>query len=137
MTYDDLLSRLDGVRRYGSERAIARCPAHEDRDPSMSIARGDDGRVLLHCFGGCDVYEICSALGIELADLFPDKPSATKPVRLALAQALRLLRTESLVVLIAGEKIARGEPLLPDDRNRLAQAVRVVREVEEHVYGNP
>jgi putative DNA primase/helicase len=32
---------------------VARCPAHVDRTPSLSIREADDGRLLLHCFAGC------------------------------------------------------------------------------------
>jgi hypothetical protein len=49
------------------------CPSHKDNRPSLSIKEGDDGRILLYCFGGCSVQEICSALGIQLKDLFPNK----------------------------------------------------------------
>ena len=48
----------------------ARCPAHEDHQPSLSIREGDDGRVLLKCFAGCPVEAIVAALGLTLADLF-------------------------------------------------------------------
>jgi len=48
----------------------AKCLAHDDENPSLSIAEGDDGRVLLHCHAGCTVDEICSALSISKADLF-------------------------------------------------------------------
>lgn len=70
MTLDDLLSRLDSVRQRGN-RWAARCPAHADRTPSLSISEGDKG-LLLRCFAGCPLEEICSALGIRLADLFFD-----------------------------------------------------------------
>ena len=40
---DLLLSRLDGVRQSG-ERYVARCPAHQDKSPSLSLSRGKDGR---------------------------------------------------------------------------------------------
>jgi CHC2 zinc finger len=50
---------------------IARCPAHEDRSPSLSIAEGADGRILLHCFGQCTTQAVCASLGLTLADLFP------------------------------------------------------------------
>ena len=50
----------------------ARCPAHEDHRASLSIHAGDDGRVLLHCFAGCAPEAIVSAIGITLADLFPE-----------------------------------------------------------------
>lgn len=69
---ETLLGRLEGVRRAG-HGFVARCPAHEDRQASLSVAEGDDGRVLLNCFAGCDTDAICAALGLTLADLFPPK----------------------------------------------------------------
>jgi hypothetical protein len=70
---DRLLEALDGVRAAGNEKWIARCPAHEDRSPSLSIGIGDDGRVLVHCFAGCSTQDIVSAVRLEVRDLFsPD-----------------------------------------------------------------
>jgi hypothetical protein len=43
------------------------------RSPSLSIRELDDGRVLVHDFGGCDVGDILAALGLTLTDLFPDR----------------------------------------------------------------
>jgi hypothetical protein len=62
-----VLDRLEHVRctRKGW---IARCPAHEDRHPSPSVGVGDDGRILLHCFAGCEVQTVVAALGLEMAD---------------------------------------------------------------------
>src|SRR5690242_8949273 len=72
MTYlDDILGRLKAVKRSRSGWT-ARCPAHEDRRPSLSVREGDEGRILLHCFAGCTVEAIVAALGLELSDLFPD-----------------------------------------------------------------
>jgi hypothetical protein len=68
---DVVLERLTAVRRAGS-RWTARCPAHADRHPSLSVAEGDDGRVLLKCFVGCTVEAIVAALGLEMHDLFTD-----------------------------------------------------------------
>ena len=48
-----------------------RCPAHEDRSPSLSVGIGDDGRVLLRCQAGCSTDAVVAALGLELAQLFP------------------------------------------------------------------
>ncbi|HKY96350.1 MAG TPA: AAA family ATPase [Gemmatimonadaceae bacterium] len=69
MTISEILSRLDGVRKNGHGYS-ARCPAHDDRKPSLSVSEGDDGRVLLKCFAGCDVDAICSAMGVNVRDLF-------------------------------------------------------------------
>lgn len=48
---------------------MAKCPAHEDRSPSLSIREGD-GKVLLHCFAGCSLEAICNAAKIAIPDLF-------------------------------------------------------------------
>ncbi len=65
MTIETVLSKLEGVKRAG-EGWIARCPAHDDRTPSLSI-READGGVLLHCFAGCTYEQIGGALGPEPA----------------------------------------------------------------------
>lgn len=69
---DRVLSRLEGVKRHGA-RWAARCPAHDDRHPSLSVALGDDGAVLLHCFCGCSVDAITGALDLKARDLFPQR----------------------------------------------------------------
>lgn len=56
----------------------ARCPAHEDRKPSLSIGEGDDGRALLRCHTGCSPEAVCGALGLRLADLMPEHQRAVK-----------------------------------------------------------
>jgi hypothetical protein len=67
-----LLAKLSGMRRSGSGWS-ARCPAHDDRRASLSIAEGDDGRVLLKCHAGCSTAAVLRAVGLELRDLFPPK----------------------------------------------------------------
>ena len=66
---DILLSQLHDFKRRGAGY-IARCPAHDDKEASMSISSGEDGRVLLKCFAGCKVEDIVSALDLKMADLF-------------------------------------------------------------------
>ncbi|MFZ5702694.1 MAG: hypothetical protein ACOY4P_15220 [Pseudomonadota bacterium] len=67
MTVADLLPRLAGVRKTNKGWS-ARCPAHPDRSPSLSIAEGERG-ILLHCHAGCDTDAVCAALGLTLTDL--------------------------------------------------------------------
>jgi putative DNA primase/helicase len=64
-----LLNGLDGVRRSGAGW-MARCPAHEDRQASLSVTAGDDGRALLYCHAGCTVEAVTGAAGLATADLF-------------------------------------------------------------------
>jgi AAA domain/Homeodomain-like domain len=70
MNVEAMLSRLLGVRRNGSGwRAL--CPAHADKNPSLSIdVRG--GRILVHCHAGCSQGAVLAALGIETRELFHD-----------------------------------------------------------------
>ena len=64
-----LLERLERVEiRNGSYLAL--CPAHEDREPSLSVGEGDDGRALIKCFAGCTPQHITDALGLQMTDLF-------------------------------------------------------------------
>ena len=70
MTVDALLHRLEGVRSCGRGWK-ARCPAHEDRNPSLSVHEGDRG-ILLRCWAGCSVNEICAAIGMTVRQMFFD-----------------------------------------------------------------
>ena len=54
----------------------ARCPAHDDDRPSLSVHAGDDGRVLLNCHAGCGFADVLTALDLETRDLFPDNGQA-------------------------------------------------------------
>lgn len=53
-----------------------KCPAHDDKNPSLSISEGADGRVLLNCHAGCAIEDITTALCISPKDLFPDSRTA-------------------------------------------------------------
>ena len=66
MTLDDFKDLLEGVR--GNK---ARCPAHDDSTASLTLAEGDDGRILVTCWAGCELRDICDSLGIRMSDLFP------------------------------------------------------------------
>lgn len=64
-----LLERLPNVKRSGAGWA-ARCPAHDDKAPSLSIAEGDNGGAVVNCHAGCAPEAIVAAVGLTLADLF-------------------------------------------------------------------
>jgi hypothetical protein len=66
-----LVDRLERVKQTGPGRWLARCPAHEDRSPSLSIRELGDGRILLHDFGGCEPTAVLDSIGLRMADLFP------------------------------------------------------------------
>ena len=60
MTAECMVRALGG-RRVG-DGWMARCPAHDDRKPSLSLRRADDGRVLVCCHAGCGQERVIAAL---------------------------------------------------------------------------
>jgi len=71
MKIDEVLSYFKNVKQTEPGQWIATCPAHKDERPSLSIAAGENGKVLLHCQGGCDVNDVLGAAGLKASDLFP------------------------------------------------------------------
>ena len=53
------------------------CPAHEDRAPSLSLGYGDHGKILVHCFAGCDPKSVIAAL--QARNLWPMQPMLLRP----------------------------------------------------------
>ena len=76
MTTGEFLDRLDGVHKAGAGH-VAKCPAHPDDKPSLSVSAGADGRILLHCHAGCSAPDIVNSMGLTMSDLMPprDMPS--------------------------------------------------------------
>jgi len=80
MTLHALLDRLDAVRARGHGRWSARCPSHPDRTPSLSVTEGEKG-ILVKCWAGCTLEQIVEALGLNIHDLFYDRPSGRRTNR--------------------------------------------------------
>jgi hypothetical protein len=85
MTANDFLAHLEGVRPRGPGRWTAKCAAHTDKTPSLSITEGERG-ILLRCWAGCSIDEICHSLGIEQRELFFDGLATDPRQRRAAAQ---------------------------------------------------
>lgn len=126
MCAERLLSRLERVRKTGSGRWLACCPAHDDKSPSLSIRELEDGRILLHDFGaGCSAHEIVSAAGLTLSDLFPDRPQLhTKGERrpFPAVDVLRAVAYEALIVVSCSRLMLLGGQLTKHDHERLVLA---------------
>ena len=123
---NNVLSRLE-VRRGKSSQWMARCLAHADKGPSLSVRETPEGAILLHCFAGCEVSEIVAAMGLELCDLYPPKDRPQGAPRkianlLTATQALALLTSEINFCAIAMTNHQRGIELLPSDTERLRLA---------------
>ena len=123
MSIDNLVSRLDGVKETGHGKYIACCPAHEDRSPSLAIKEGDDGRVLLHCFAGCETEDVLTAIGLTFCDLYLEQMGSKhnyKRQRFDARQVLAGVSHEIMVVCLIADRLvpAADEP----DQSRLIVA---------------
>jgi len=126
MNADLLLSKLDRVKRTGPNTWVARCPTRDDKRPSMTIRELDDGRILLHDFGGDAPAEILAAIGLTFSDLYPAKTGNNYlPERrpFPCADSFRAVAFESTIVALAGAAIVAGEPFSLFDKDRLLIAV--------------
>jgi hypothetical protein len=111
MTASALLSKLDGVRRTGENRWLARCPAHDDKHPSLAIRQLADGRVLIHDFAGCAANEVLEAVGLDFDALFPEKtPHGVSRERRPFhaEDVLRAVGEEAGIVAIVAARIFYG-----------------------------
>lgn len=114
-----LLPRLERVRPTGPNRWLARCPAHADRSPSLSVRDLDDGRTLLHCFAGCATAAVLAAVELSLSDLYPPRPATlaklAKPERqpFPAGDILKALAYEvEIVVLASARLLDAGDSIL-------------------------
>ena len=71
-----LTHALDG--RWLGSYGLAKCPAHEDRTPSLAISDGERG-LLWHCHAGCGQAEVLSSLTQK--QLFSARPVASSQIR--------------------------------------------------------
>lgn len=141
-----LLSRLEHLQRSGKGWRAA-CPACGGRSRKLSVGEADDGRVLLHCFGGCEAAAVVQAAGLTIADLFPERLVADTPderrrrQRLARESqwgaALEALDLESAVVLVAAKQLQQGELLSDEDALRFLQAIRRIEAARQVLRDAP
>lgn len=116
MSAQDLIDRLDHCRSTGKNAWVARCPAHDDSSPSLSIREKDDGRVLIHCFAGCGAIAVLDALNLDYDSLFPPNDNYR-------AERRQYSRTvDELVLEIAKADRAAGKRLSQEDKEREAEA---------------
>jgi len=139
-----LLDRLADVRQTGSGRWLARCPAHQDRSPSLSIRELDDGRALLHDFGGCDTEAVLDALGLEMQALFPERLAGSGPAggyapthsRIPARDLLEIISEEVSVVSMIAADFCSKRSISEEDWRRLATAARRIHRARDYCHAH-
>lgn len=87
---DRIRARLSRCTRVGNGWKC-QCPAHDDRENSLKLDRGDEGQALVYCHAGCETARVMAAIGYTLADLYPE--SAESISRNGKQPAHRLIQT--------------------------------------------
>lgn len=145
MTASAIADLLHG-RPVGRGKWMARCPAHNDRSPSLSIREGEAGRVLARCHAGCETEAVLRAAGLRLADLFtgsPPTPSQRRQAaqerarrddearnrRIAHGAACDRVRRLEVIADALGAKLAR----LPDDAPDGNALIRLFHQVQDRI----
>lgn len=114
---DKLLSCLDKVRQVKTNRWLALCPAHPDKNPSLQITETEDGTLLVKCWAGCTTAEVTRAASLEMRDLFPGNKDSNHhlPNRAAVAY-------ERLILRLGQALLREGTELTEEDKQRFALA---------------
>lgn len=93
MSIENITTRLQKVKQTGAGKYLACCPAHEDKSPSLALKELDDGRILIHCFGGCSPVQIMESIGLTLSDLFEEPlEDRIRPLYMAVKEKKQLAK---------------------------------------------
>ena len=113
MTSAEAIAKAICGRRTGT-CWMARCPVHDDREPSLSVRDADDGKVLVRCHAGCDQSAVIAALRARglwengsrlLSRSAPHTPVERKPDR------DEARRTQAALAIWQSAKPAEGTPV--------------------------
>lgn len=132
-----ILSRLAGVRKV-AKGWQAKCPAHQDRSPSLIVSQRSNGSIGLHCFAGCQTHDVVAAIGLTMADLFadsPHEPGYVPPRRMGMthADALRMLGTEAGILAVFTADLMEGKAVTDADLTRVGIAASKIQRAVEFV----
>lgn len=125
MEINEILSKFQKVYKSGNDQWQCLCPVHEDKSPSVGIKLVNDGRILIHCFSGCNTNDILDAVGLTFDNLFPNKlEDHMKPVKRAFNPyvVLSSLSNEILLCTLAAMDLSKGKILNETDKQRLILA---------------
>ena len=129
---DTVLSKVHKLKKTGDCKWLACCPAHDDKTPSLAIKLADD-RILIHCFAGCDVSSIVSALGLELSDLMPESKRHSRPdnkrPKFNKYELFDRIVEESAILIVAIRQIFKGTQLNDDDMERVVKAEGIIDDI--------
>lgn len=125
---DLFLSRLQKVKKTGKGSWIACCSGHDDKNPSMTITEGSDGRILAHCHSRqCSIEAIAEGAGLSVSDLMSENVGyhRLKPKSRVYnaMDVLCAIRSDLCLALLVAKDIQRGKVLTEEESLGLARAI--------------
>lgn len=98
----------------------------------MSIREEPDGRILFHCFAGCNKEDILAACGMEWADVMPERvghhaPAVKQPF--SAVAALNHMHQEACVMIQMANVIKAGGRITKQERERLIATTGKLAEI--------
>lgn len=135
----DILTRLDKVRQTGRGNWLSRCPAHGDKNPSLTLHEAEDGRILCRCWAGCGFPEIVAAVGLGFDPWFPPKQSADflPPVRrpYPAADVLEATADSAMLIAVTVANLAHGAKIEPAEYLAMLEAAGRIQAAREVALG--
>jgi hypothetical protein len=132
---NNLLNKLNKVKRTSTNQYIACCPAHDDKSPSLSITDKGDGKILINCYAGCGTEDVLDSIGMSFEDIMPPKVIEHKvaPIkqRVYASDALKVIQLESRIVIMAAYELRRNKPMTEQDLARLELAMERINIASE------
>ena len=135
MNIDTLLSYFQRVRESGHGRYVARCSAHDDKNPSLSLSEGEGGRLLLKCWAGCETEDVLAAVGLTFSDVMPERVGTMhsyKPLKSPFdaRQVLAAIGHELMVVCLVADRIAGIAGIAEDQERLIIAAARLNKAID-------
>jgi hypothetical protein len=110
---------------------IARCPAHKDKTPSLSISFRDES-IALYCHAGCSTEDVLDAIGLTFTDLYGQESSnyqaAIANQGKKSTRHLKPYDVDLMVLKIAEADLEAGRSLSIEDQARVALAMERLKE---------
>lgn len=129
---DEILSRLEKIKRTGRGNWLACCPAHDDRSPSLTIHESETGKIVVRCHAECSFEEIVNAVGLGWEPWFPPKQDGdfSSAIRrpFPAGDVLEALAAEAMIVTTAACNLGNGFELTHGDHARLLVAMERIEE---------
>jgi putative DNA primase/helicase len=111
LNYEEIKSHFT-IKQQTQDTCKAVCPAHSDKEASLSISYDSKGhKTLIYCHAGCETRDVLEAVGLKVSDLF-DKQAITSAKKSSMdIKAIYEYKDEAGKVLF--EKIRYATPKRP------------------------